>query len=391
MRNNISVKKQDGIALVMAIMIVALVVTIAVEMSWRFDLSIARTSNRWQSVQAENYIDGVESLAKFALKEDLDSDKEDEDIFDDLTEPWADGLPPVPTDHGMIMGKIEDAQGRFNLNLLEGNSWKGTGVPHEDYSEHQRRFIRFLQTLNISEEEDPEESPLYLSEYEAIGIMQAIMDWMDSDEEFDSVTGYGGAEADEYLQFDPPITIANRSFISVSELRVIRGVTPILYEKILPFVVVLNPVEGSAGSSDAGGEDGGAASEDVIGLNVNTMPLELVRSLNDIEILQPLSLDAGERVYNDTRGGLKTIEDFFSTGSVSSQWPDRYNGKQGDPFESPKTARHFDPVGLQFTSDFFIVSAITEVGNEVYRGKSLIYRDRNTGEAETLRKTSTNF
>ena len=416
---HIKVKQQSGIALVMAIMIVALVVTIAVEMSWRFDLSIARTSNRWQSVQGQNYIDGVESLARFALKEDLDEDKESGDIYDGLDEPWAEGLPPVPTDHGMITGKIEDAQGRFNLNLLEGNEWQGTGAPHTDYTVHQRRFIRFLQTLNISEEEEPEESPLFLSEYEAIGITQAVIDWMDSDPTFDSVTGYGGAEADDYLQLDPPVVIANRNFISTTELRLIRGVTPIIYEKMLPFVVVLNEVGGSAaapppggggtrpptggtgtpggtapstpgGSAAPGGTPAGTAS--VIGLNLNTMPYELIRSLNEIDVLQPLNNSDADRIFSQTNSGrIIDINDFFAA-AADSVWPVRPGLPQGvDPNTDTVTARNLDVSGLQFNSDYFIVSAVTEVGEEIYRGKSLIYRDRSTGDSETLRKTSANF
>ena len=380
MVNKPAVKKQKGVALVMAIMIVALVTTIAVEMSWRFDLSIARTANRWKFVQAENYLDAVDVFAKTVLLDDFEQNKEDKEEFDALSEDWATVMPPVPVDHGMVMGKMIDAQGLFNMNLMAENIWKVSNTnPLNNFTENQKRFIRLLQTINLSQEEDKEEYPLYLSEYESIEIAEAVIDWMDSNGEYDPITGTGGAEADYYAQLEPPVTIANRPMISISELRVIKGITPLLYERLLPFVIALQPQDQNTAVTE-------------LKLNVNTMPLELIRALNTKDTFEPLSIEDGKKIHDAASAGFKTLEEFWDAGAVNSVWPSR-PGSNGSNSGGGNTgaARNFDDAALAVRSNYFIVSAMTEVGEEVYRGKTLLYRDPQSGQTKTLRKTKTNF
>src|SRR5690606_9506515 len=91
----------------------ALVTTIAVSVSWRFNLSMARNENRWHGSQARAYLEGGEQLARLMLREDAQLGNTDH-----LGEMWAQPSEPMPTDEGWIRGRIEDAHGRINLNLL---------------------------------------------------------------------------------------------------------------------------------------------------------------------------------------------------------------------------------------------------------------------------------
>ncbi len=86
-------------------------------------------------------------------------------------------------------------------------------------------------------------------------VIQAILDWIDPD----SITRYpNGAEDDYYLGLDPSYRAANRAFVDVRELRLVRGVTPALFERLAPLLSAL---------------------PERTPLNVNTAPVEVLMSL----------------------------------------------------------------------------------------------------------------
>lgn len=280
--------KSKGAALVVALLITALVTILAVEISWRFNLAASRNGNRWFGMQARAYLEAVEDFARVVLTLDME-----EGEVDNLSEIWAQEQPPFPTDEGYVGGRIEDAQGRLNLNLLQEKveKPKNGGIPTEwskRYTASQRRFIRLLQTVEFEEIG-------VLDQSQAEAITEALIDWIDADSE---VSGFGGAEGDHYSRLEPPITIPNREMISVSELSLVNGMFPQLYEAILPYIIAL-PAD--------------------VGMNINTMPLNLMRCLNSRNDPQPLSLDDAQ-VLIEARGmeGFDTVEDFKSAPEVEA-------------------------------------------------------------------------
>ena len=89
-----------------------------------------------------------------------------------------------------------DLNGRFNLNnLVDG--------PQPVASQVQR-YERLLRALRL----DP-------------GIAKAVVDWIDPD----FAAGTSGAEDQRYLQSAPAYRAANRAFVHISELRLVRGIT----------------------------------------------------------------------------------------------------------------------------------------------------------------------
>ncbi|MDA1064521.1 MAG: type II secretion system protein GspK, partial [Proteobacteria bacterium] len=102
-----------GVALLTALLITALLATLAITLKWNNALDIRRTIvmlNRDQAIQVAL---GAESWVQNILRDDLaDSDT------DHLGEIWAGDLPPLPIDGGEILGAIEDLQGHFNINNL---------------------------------------------------------------------------------------------------------------------------------------------------------------------------------------------------------------------------------------------------------------------------------
>jgi general secretion pathway protein K len=154
------------------------------------------------------YVQGAEAWAADILRQDL----VDSPNSDNLGEQWAFELPPLPVDGGTITGRIEDLQGRFNLNNLL----------NADGTENQfarRQFERLLSSLDI----DP-------------ALAGAVVDWLDPDTEMRFPTG---GEDVAYSGADPPYRTANGLITSVSELMAVSGFDRETYARLAPYVAVL--------------------------------------------------------------------------------------------------------------------------------------------------------
>ena len=339
--------QQNGMALVVALLVVAMVTVIAVELSWRFDLSVSRSGNRWHGIQARAYIEGAENLAKIILK----TDKEETPGIDSLEEIWAQEAQPFPTDEGYVAARLEDAQGRFNLNLLMAKAQNTKPNPQdwERFTASQKHFIRLLQTIEL--EEGPIDPPT------AIGITEAIIDWLDQD---DNPTGFNGAERDYYAQLEPPMTIANRRMVSVSELLIIKGFTPELYQALLPLVIAL-PERAK--------------------LNVNTMPLKLIQSLGRENDFLPMSEEDAMTVVEE-RGtsGYQSPGEFLGGPNLAAILSTGANNAPGSQVQTDY---------LTVESEFFLFLGEAMVGDHLRRGKALLYRSAQ--DVLTVRRTDGNF
>ena len=338
--------KEKGVALVLAVMISAIVVAISVKASWHFDMGLTRSANRWHSQQADAYMVGLEGLVHSALKVD-----KEETEYDHLGEFWAMEQPPFPTDEGgYIKGVIEDAHGRLNLNLLAKKGNQKPGAPlHEKYTTSQKRFIRLLQTIELEEGE-------FLTEGDAVTLTDAVIDWIDPDND---VSGFGGAESDYYSSLEIPIQRANRPMISVSELMVIKGMTPQLYRGLLPYVIALNDPTAMT--------------------NINTMLPPLLRTLNSPELLVPLTIEEAEQMV-EGRGaeGFESIE-FFKDSDVVAMVLGAGHGN--NPAVSTED--------LTVNSDYFLLFGEVMVGDHTRRSNALLFRAGD--KVVTLRRTDANF
>lgn len=375
MRNkngNIHCGKQKGVAILIALMVVALIATIAIELTWKMNLSLTRSENRWYGVQANTYLEGAENLAIKWLTDDLNDGTS---ASDNLKEDWAQPVPQMPTDHGYVSGAIEDASARFNLNSMVSINIPGAPPPPQSgagrFTEAQRRFVRLLQLLV-----DQEGKPL-VNQADAEAITEAVMDWIDRD---DKESGFGGAEADYYQQLIPPFVIANGIMSSVSELSLIKGVTPQIYNALLPHVIVLPP--------DAA-------------LNLNTVPEMLIRTLNFERDLTPLSKSDAQLLLQEREQkdiGYEIPGDFVTGGTAGAtvfpKHKNAFTGLPGGPGGAPPTTSvdpTLDMTGLNTKSDYFILSSETMVGDHIRTRRTLIKRDRNTKVVVAVRRTDANF
>ena len=201
-------RSQRGIAAIVAILIVAIGTMIAVNLVWQGTLDQRRAAAALAADQGLLYVQGAEAWAADILRQDL----VDSPDADHLGEEWAIELPPLPVDGGAIQGRLEDLQGRFNLNNLIAR----------DGTENQlarKEFERLLALVEI----DP-------------ALAGAVVDWLDADTDLRFPTG---GEDVSYSSSDPPYRTANSVITSVSELLAISGMDRESYARLAPYLAAL--------------------------------------------------------------------------------------------------------------------------------------------------------
>ena len=208
MKNHIDIHgRQRGVALVTALLVVSLATVAAVAMVTRFQVDMRRTGNLLNGEQAYAYAMAAESWAYVILRRDLADNQ-----HDSLGEDWSTALPPIPVEGGFVNGRIEDLQGRFNVNNLVDDEG-GVDKIQLDY------YKRLLEILDL----EPALAP-------------ALQDWIDADI---TATFPDGAEDNEYLLADLPYRAGNRSLADISELRLIKGYTPEVLAVLVPHITAL--------------------------------------------------------------------------------------------------------------------------------------------------------
>jgi len=218
-------RAQRGIALVTAVLIVAIAVAVAAQISFAHQLWFRQMENLQDRSATDWLRRGALHWASVALIEDAAKSK-----IDHLGESWAMGLPTLPVEGGSISASIVDAQARFNLNSVWGNDVSSLA--------NLQVLRRLLEVLKL----DPT-------------LANALADWIDPDSEARA----GGAEDIDYLVLSPPYRAANRLLASVDELRLVRGFDAKVTATLLPFVTVLPVVTNN--------------------INVNTAPPEVLAAL----------------------------------------------------------------------------------------------------------------
>lgn len=201
-------RAERGIALVMALLVVALATLVAVNMMVRGDGEFRRAEMQLHGEQALQYALGAEQwVAQILYRDRRDSGT------DHRGEDWAVNLPPLPVDGGSVIGRLDDLQGRFNLTNLVAEDGSADGA-------HLEQFRRLLQMLGVADQLSAE----------------TVLDFIDPDQE---PTPPDGAEDGFYLTQDPPYRAPNRPLMSIGELMLARDADPALLQVLDGHVVSL--------------------------------------------------------------------------------------------------------------------------------------------------------
>lgn len=203
-----TMRNQRGVAILTAMLVVTLGTIIAVNLMWISSLDQRRTGAALAADQALLYLQGAEAWVGDILRQDQIESGES----DHLGEIWAVEIAPLPVDGGFINGRIEDLQGRFNLN----NLITPQGETNEMYL---LQFQRLLITLQL----DP-------------GLAAVVADWLDANTE---ASFPSGAEDATYAGVDPPYRTPNTVITSASELLANAGFDLETFRVLAPYVTAL--------------------------------------------------------------------------------------------------------------------------------------------------------
>ena len=202
-RNLLSLTKQRGAAIIVALFVVALVAASATIMIERLRTDIRRTELIMNANTAYLYAQGSIAWAIDQLTNDFKLQQPNKVV--DKTPIQS----PVDNQHGAeISSIIYDAQGYFNINNLSDN-------------QYQTNFTRLIQL--VSPETDANTAQI---------ITAGIIDWI-------SPTARNPAFDEYYLKFNPSYRAPHRLMASPSELSLVKGVTPALFQKLSPYLIAL--------------------------------------------------------------------------------------------------------------------------------------------------------
>ncbi len=197
---------QSGGAVIIAMLTVALVTASATFLIRSQSLWVTQTTTALDFAQGHQVLLAGLDWSLSVLADDARSSR-----IDHQQEVWATRMAPSEADGWEIVGYVEDAQGRFNLNNLVQN---GTVSAHD-----VEVFSRLLTEIGVD-----------------VRLARTLVDWMDEDSQTDVA---GGAEDDVYLKRNPAYRAANRSLIELSNLSKVSGFDAQIIARLSPWVTVL--------------------------------------------------------------------------------------------------------------------------------------------------------
>lgn len=246
------IRSQGGIALMTVMLVLSVVTVVLVAMSSDRQMDIRRTENQLRTIQAWEYVYGLEAWAIKQLKIDVTNN-----LYDDLTDKWNKPLTSKPIPEGNIQAEIVDLQGRLNVNnlLIDG----------EASEEDILRLKRLLIILKINTD-----------------LVDVMLDWIDADMDLRTPNS---AEDETYSKFTPPYRSANVPFSDVSELLRLKGMTLKDYKKLLPYIYV---------------------ADERTSININTASAVVLRTF-----APDITKNQAESLYNASGKPFKEIEEFL--------------------------------------------------------------------------------
>ena len=203
-------QRRSGIALIIVMVIVVVFAVLAGGLSYsmKVETKLARNSS-WDTELEWLGRSGIE-LAKYVLSQQGPAGQQ----YDALNQKWAGGtgetndiladisLTDNQLGHGRFSVKIKDADSKFNVNLAAMSP------------EHELILNQGLILIGVDGAEAPQ-------------IVNAITDWIDRND--DPRVGSTDTESDYYMSQDPPHRAKNGPIDDLTELMMIKGITPAMY------------------------------------------------------------------------------------------------------------------------------------------------------------------
>lgn len=295
----IRITSQRGAAIIVALFVTALVAIASIAMIERLRADLRRTELIMNDTRVRLYAEGSIAWAMEQLNTNLKRKKPNAII---------DNLPlqsPVNTiENATIYSIIYDQEGLYNLNNLVD-------------PEAQQGFIQLIKAIEPNMKID-----------DVNNLITAIRHWI-------SPSGTNNPLEDYYAKQSPAYVAPHRPMVSISELRLVKGMTPRLYKKLSPFVTAL---------------------PEQTKLNINSAPPQVLMSLSP-----SLSLDGATAIANHRKQHpFTTTESFLQFDIVKNN--------------------HIDDKKINITSAYFLVKTSVKIGHQEKILYTLLHRMLNNAQ-----------
>lgn len=273
--------KEDGVALVTVLMIVAAMSTVAIMLSSAVLSSTQRSKALDASAQADWFMVGAQEFAQVSI----------EQLVSQSGGALFDGMPglaqPItfPVEGGLMSLSGRDASNCFNLNALasQGDGDTSSGANEDSPSQD---FIRLVEASD-------------LEGFDAEGAVSALRDWIDPDQ----TPGLGGAEDSYYASLSPAYRTSGQPLDNLSELHAIRYFDAAVIAALEPMLCAL-------------------PSETQSPLNINTIT-EAQAPLLVLAMSGALSEQAARDViFQRPPGGWDSVEDMLALPDLANIDPE---------------------------------------------------------------------
>ena len=314
--------RQQGVALITVLLVVAVVAVLAVNMSGRLRGQVDRAQAMEMAENGYWYWLSAEALARRVLVTELSADK-----FAHRGQNWARRQGPFPVEGGYIGGRIRDLHACFNLNALYPGSADEPVVSASLALEQYQALLRLLEFDRFTIEQ----------------LSATLVDWLDDDRVL--VNHYGAEDAD-YESLPRPYQAANNMLSHISELRQVVGYTQAVYERIRPYVCVI-------------------PRRSELAWNPNTIDPEQPELLSAI-FLGELSLEQAQSMLTSwPENGYESVDDILSLAEIQGIVPEGDENVRGRESLSVESEFFELRAAVKFgETDFFAVSILQIRGDE---------------------------
>ena len=254
-------RDERGVALLLAILVLALLVALILEFDSEARREYREAAAFRDSFKATVLTRAAVQAARAVLQQDHMRDKQ---TYDATTDLWAFPINKYAIGDGFMTAQIEDERSKLNLNDL------ATIADPNAKKTKVGRVKRLFSLLAINPD-----------------LVDAIVDWVDADD----IPEAAGAESVYYQSLRPSYRAANAPFQTPRELRLVKGMTPEIVDKLLEYVTVF-PQDGESR------------------VNINTADVVVLQSL-DPRISQTM---AGEVIQSRP---FKTVQELDRVGSFA--------------------------------------------------------------------------
>lgn len=295
----IRIASQRGAAIIVALFVTALVAIASVAMIERLRTDLRRTELIMNDTKARLYAEGSIAWAIEQLNANLKRKKPDT-----ITDMIPLQSPINKIENADIYSIIYDQEGLYNLNNLT------------DPETHQG-FIQLIKAVEPNMKVD-----------DVKNLIIALRDWI-------SPSGTNNQLDDYYAKQSPAYVAPHRLMVSISELRLVKGMTPQLYAKLSPFVTAL---------------------PEQTKLNINSAPQQVFMSLSP-----SLSYDAATALVNHRKQHpFTTIESFLQFDIVKNN--------------------HIDEKKINIISAYFLVKTSVKIAHQEIILYTLLHRMLNNAQ-----------